>query len=88
MLNIYCVIAVFTKCVWVKLFKDNKGKTVLNAFIEIINESNCKPSKLWVDQRREFYNKLMRECLGNNNILMYWTHSEDHCWKFYKNIKG
>ena len=88
MLNIYCVIAVFTKCVWVKLFKDNKGKTVLNAFIEIINESNCKPSKLWVDQRREFYNKLMREWLGNNNILMYWTHIEDHCWKFYKNIKG
>ena len=39
-----CVIDVFTK-------------TVLNAFIETVNESNCKPSKLWVDQRREFYNK-------------------------------
>ena len=26
------------------------GKTVLNAFIKIVNESNHKPNKLWVDQ--------------------------------------
>ena len=26
------------------------GKTVLNVFIEIVNESNRKPNKLWVDQ--------------------------------------
>ena len=28
------------------------GKTVLNVFIEIVNKSNRKPNKLWVDQRR------------------------------------
>ena len=28
------------------------GKTVLNVFIEIVNESNRKPNKLWFDQRR------------------------------------
>ena len=56
--------------------KDKKGKTVLNAFIEIINESNPKPNKLWVDQEREFYNKLMQEWLNNNVILMYSTHNE------------
>ena len=27
--------------------------------MEIVNESNCKPKKLWVDQGRELYNKLM-----------------------------
>ena len=37
-----CVIDVFTK----------KGKRVLNAFIEIVNDSNRKPNKLWVDQGR------------------------------------
>ena len=37
---------------WVKPLKDKKGKTVINAFIEIINESNCKPNKLWVDHGR------------------------------------
>ena len=34
------VIDVFTKYAWVKLLKDKKGKTALNTFIEIVNESN------------------------------------------------
>ena len=54
-----CVIDVFTKCRWIKPLKDKKGKTVLNTFIEIVNKSNRKPNKLWVDQGREFYNKHM-----------------------------
>ena len=45
-------------------------------FIEIVNESNRKLNKLWVDQGREFYNKLMQERL-DNNILMYSTHNEE-----------
>ena len=32
-----CVIDVFTKYALVKPLKDKKGKTVLNAFIEIVN---------------------------------------------------
>ena len=71
-----CVIDVFTTYAWVKPLKDKNGKTVLNAFIEIVNESNHQPNKLWVDQRREFYNKLMQECLDNNDILMYSAHNE------------
>ena len=67
---------ILTKYAWVKPLKDKKSKTVLNAFIEIVNESNQKPNKLWVNQGREFYNKLMQEWLGNNNILMYCTHNE------------
>ena len=43
-----------------------KGETVLNAFIEIVNESNRKPNRLWVDQGKEFYSKLMQEWLDNN----------------------
>ena len=31
---------VFTKYAWVKPLKDKKDKTVLNAFIEIVNEFN------------------------------------------------
>ena len=44
-----------------KYLKDKKIKTVINAFIQIVNESNRKPNKLWVDQEREFYNKLIQE---------------------------
>ena len=47
-----------------------KGKTVLNAFIEIVTEPKCKPNKLWADQGREFYNKLMQEWLEINDILI------------------
>ena len=39
-----CAIDVFTKYAWVKPLKDKKGETVLNAFIETVNESNCKPN--------------------------------------------
>ena len=56
-----CMINVFTEYVWVKLLKDKKVKAVLNASIEILNESKRKPIKSWVNQKREFYNKLMQE---------------------------
>ena len=54
-----CVIDFFTKYAWIKPLKDKKGKTVFNAFIKILNESNRKPNKLWVGQGKEFWNKLM-----------------------------
>ena len=48
-----CVIDVFTKSAWIKPFRDKKkSKTVLNAVINIVSESNRKPNKLWVDQGR------------------------------------
>ena len=76
-INYLCAIDVSTKYAWFKHLKYKKGKTVLNTFIEIVNESNRKPIKLWVDQGREFYNKRMQEWWGNNNILMYLTNNED-----------
>ena len=70
------MIHVFTKHTWFKPLRDKKNKTVLNAFIEIVNESNRKPNKLWVDQGREFYNKFMQEWLDNNYILLYFTNNK------------
>ena len=74
---VLCAIDDFTNYVWFKTFKNKKSKTVLNTFIEIANESNRKPNKLWVDQGRDFYNKFMQEWLDNNDILIYSTHNED-----------
>ena len=85
------MIDVFTKYALVKPSKDKKGKIVLNAFIEIVNESNRKPNKLWADQGREFYNKLMQERLDNNYILMYSTHNEGKsviAERFIKTLKA
>ena len=56
-----CAIGVSTKYGQIKPSKYKKGKTVLNAFIKIVNESNDKPDKLWVDQGREFQKKIMQE---------------------------
>ena len=56
-----CVVDVFTKYAKVKTLKEKKGKTVLNAFTEIVNKSNRKQNKLWFVQGRHFYNKLMQE---------------------------
>ena len=64
-----CVINNFIKYAWVK--------AALCDFIETINESNRHSNKLWVDQGREFYNKLMQEWLGNSDTIMYSTHNED-----------
>ena len=73
--HLLCVKDVFPNYVWVRPLKSKNGKTVLNAFIEVINKCNHKPNKLWVDQGREFYNKLVQEWLDNNN--MFSTHKED-----------
>ena len=62
------MIDLFTKYAWGKPLKDKKGKTLLNDFIEIVNKFNHKPNKLWVDQGREFYNKLMQ---NDYKIMMF-----------------
>ena len=56
--------------------KGKKCKTVLNTFIEIVNESNHKLSKLWVDQERKIYKKLVQEWFNSNDILMHSTHNK------------
>ena len=54
------VIDVLTKYGWVKPLKYKRIKTVLNAIVEIVHESNCKPNKLWVDPGKKFDNKIMQ----------------------------
>ena len=44
-----CAVDVFTKHACVKFLKDKKSKTVLNGFIEVVNQSNRKPNKFWLD---------------------------------------
>ena len=48
------VIGVFTEYAWVKALIDKNRKRVLNLFIDIVNESNRKPKKLWAAQAKEF----------------------------------
>ena len=40
---------------WAKPLKNKKAKIVLNGFIEIVNESKCKPNKSWANQGKFFF---------------------------------
>ena len=50
-----CVIDIFNKSAWVVSLKDKKGITITNAFQKILNVSNRKPNKIWVDKGSDFY---------------------------------
>ena len=64
------VIDIYSKYAWVILLKDNKGITIADAFQNILNESNGKPSKVWVDKDIEFYNRSMKSWLKIIDIEM------------------
>ena len=44
------IINIFSKYVWVVLLKDKKGVSIVNAFQKILDDSNRKPNKTWVDK--------------------------------------
>ena len=66
----------FSKHAFVVSLKDKKGVSIFNAFKSILDQSERKPNKIWVDQRSEFYNHGFKKSLGNNDISMYSTYNE------------
>ena len=71
-----CVIDILSKYVWVVSLKDKKGVSIVNAFQKILDDSNRKINKIWVDKRREFYNNSFKKWLKDNGIEMYSIHNE------------
>ena len=71
-----CVIDIYSKYAWVVPLKDKKGVSIANAFQSILNKSNRKPNKIWVDKGSEFYNRSTKSWLEKNDIEMYSTHNE------------
>ena len=59
-----------------KILKDTKGITIISAFQNNLDESNCKPSKVWVDKGSEFQNRLMESFLQNNVKEIYALFNE------------
>ena len=71
-----CATDLFSKYDFVVPLKVKKGITIVNAFQSILNNSNRKPNKIWVDQGSECYNTHFKKWLKDNNIEMYSTHNE------------
>ena len=51
-----CVIDIFTKYAWVVPLKDKIGLSIFTAFQKILEKSDNKPNKIWLDKGSEFYN--------------------------------
>ena len=86
-----CVIDIFSKYAWVIRLKDKKGITITNAFQTIVDEFNCKPSKMWEEKGSEFYNKSMKYFLQNDDTETYLTHNEGKSVldeRFIRNLKN
>ena len=58
-----CVIDIYMKYACDILLKDKKDISVTNALQIILDESNRKPNKIWVDKGSQLYNRSMRSRL-------------------------
>ena len=64
------------KYAWVIPLKDKKVIAITNAFQKFLDDSNCKPNKIWVDKGSEFYCRSMRLWLVKNTLKIYSTQNE------------
>ena len=74
-----CTIDVFNKYAWVVPLKDIKGVSTVNAFQNILDDSNRKSNKIWVDKGTKFYSDFLKKCIKDNNIETYSIHNEGKC---------
>ena len=49
----------------------------MDGFQKILDDSNRKPNKIWVDKGSEFYNNSFKKWLKDNDNEMYSIHNEE-----------
>ena len=60
------------------LLRDKKCITITHTFQNVLDESNRKLNKIWLNKGSEFYNKSMKSRLEKKNaIKMYSTQNEE-----------
>ena len=69
-----CVADIFSKYALVVPLNDKNGVTI--TFQKLLDDSNRKPNKIWVDKGTEFYNSFLKKWLKDNDIEMYLIHNE------------
>ena len=71
--------------------KYKKGVSIVNAFQKILDISERKPNKIWVDKGSEFYNNSFKKLLKDNDIEMYSIHNEGKSFvaeRFIRTLKN
>ena len=69
-----CVIDIFSKYTWVVPLRDKKGVSIVDAFQNMLDDSNRKSNKIWVNKESEFYNNSVKKWVKDNDIEMYSIH--------------
>ena len=60
------------------LLRDKKCITITHTFQNVLDESNRKLNKIWLNKGSEFYNKSMKSRLEKKNAIeMYSTQNEE-----------
>lgn len=71
---ILTIMDIFTKYGRAVPLKTKTGVEVADAFKKIFKENI--PEKIWVDNRKEFFNSSVKKLLDKNKIILYTTHNE------------
>ena len=69
-----CVTDIFSKYALVVPLNDKKGVTI--TFQKLLDDSNRKPNKIWVDKGSEFYNNSFKKWWKDNDIEIYSIYNE------------
>ena len=86
-----CVIDLFRRYAWVIPLKNKKRESIVEGFKKILDDSNRKANKIWVDHKSEFYNNKFKSFLKENVIEMYSTFNEGKsvvAQRFIKTLKN
>ena len=56
-----CANDLFSQYAWVVPLKDKKGVSIVDAFQKILDDSNRKRNKIWVDKGSKFYHNSFKK---------------------------
>ena len=76
---------------FIDIYSEDAWVIFLNAFQKPLDESKCKPNKIWVDKSREFYKRSTKLFLENIDIEIYLIHNEEKsviAEKFTRTLKN
>ena len=63
-----CANDLFSQYAWVVPLKDKKGVSIVDAFQKILDDSNRKRNKIWVDKGSKFYHNSFKKQLKDIEI--------------------
>ena len=72
------VIDIFSKHALVVPLKDKRVVSIVGAFQKILDTSERKLNKIWVDKWSEFFNSSFKKWLQDNDIEMHFIHNEQN----------